>query len=422
MPLVTSVREWYTRSDTLCYNDEYLYYNGNPNPYVTVFRNQIESWRRDNKVITSTSTKPWPTGKPTIWTAYNKAVEKTTANSGYAHVVWQPGTLWPAVYLRVRTNNGTYSNAFPTDTWRLPDPSIDRAVLDNKLLNKLNDEFNAAVALAEVKKSVAGVAERLFIIAKAARAVKRGDLAEARKVFGYPPRKKLTRWQRTGVSSLPASPAEKRASKDWLELQYGWMPLMKDIQAAIDTIKNKTPRYFVEASVFKEFSGSSVGSWKNSNVDGVLCRETQKSQWKMKGKYKFEYSPDNDWIRRLSETGCMNPALVVWELIPFSFVVDWFLPIGDFISAMTATYGVQFRGGIYIETVDRVWSRFAEVKPNDPARDTVSGIGEYKRSDYYKRRFVETSFPSVKLPRLKNPISTTHCANALALLVTSFRR
>jgi len=35
-----------------------------------------------------------------------------------------------------------------------------------------------------------------------------------------------------------------------------------------------------------------------------------------------------------------NPMELAWELIPFSFVVDWFLPIGNWISALDATLHV----------------------------------------------------------------------------------
>jgi hypothetical protein len=31
--------------------------------------------------------------------------------------------------------------------------------------------------------------------------------------------------------------------------------------------------------------------------------------------------------------GLVNPAEIAWEVVPYSFVVDWFLPIGSYISA-----------------------------------------------------------------------------------------
>jgi len=35
-----------------------------------------------------------------------------------------------------------------------------------------------------------------------------------------------------------------------------------------------------------------------------------------------------------------NPALVAWELVPFSFVADWFVPIGSWLTAIAPLIGI----------------------------------------------------------------------------------
>jgi hypothetical protein len=46
-----------------------------------------------------------------------------------------------------------------------------------------------------------------------------------------------------------------------------------------------------------------------------------------------------DSVRNVSALGLTNPALVGWELVPFSFVVDWFTPIGSWLESLTAFEG-----------------------------------------------------------------------------------
>ena len=41
----------------------------------------------------------------------------------------------------------------------------------------------------------------------------------------------------------------------------------------------------------------------------------------------------------LQQLGIANPASVVWELIPFSFVIDWVFDVGTFLDAFTAFMG-----------------------------------------------------------------------------------
>lgn len=43
--------------------------------------------------------------------------------------------------------------------------------------------------------------------------------------------------------------------------------------------------------------------------------------------------------------GLLNPLEVIWELVPFSFVADWFLPIGDYLSALDASSRFTHEGG-----------------------------------------------------------------------------
>jgi hypothetical protein len=42
-----------------------------------------------------------------------------------------------------------------------------------------------------------------------------------------------------------------------------------------------------------------------------------------------------------SQLGVVNPASIAWELIPFSFIVDWFLNVGDFLNQFSDFLGLR---------------------------------------------------------------------------------
>jgi hypothetical protein len=48
-------------------------------------------------------------------------------------------------------------------------------------------------------------------------------------------------------------------------------------------------------------------------------------------------------LSELQQLGLTNPALVAWELVPFSFVFDWFIQVGDWLTGLTALQGVTVR-------------------------------------------------------------------------------
>lgn len=48
--------------------------------------------------------------------------------------------------------------------------------------------------------------------------------------------------------------------------------------------------------------------------------------------------PINKTLRHLETTGLMLNEYVVWDMIPLSFIVDWFLPIGDFLEDLSQNW------------------------------------------------------------------------------------
>jgi len=66
--------------------------------------------------------------------------------------------------------------------------------------------------------------------------------------------------------------------------------------------------------------------------------ETQTKAW-------LEVEASNTTLMRLEQFGLANPAALAWELIPFSFVADWFVGVGDYLNAQTALLGLTVVDG-----------------------------------------------------------------------------
>jgi hypothetical protein len=110
-------------------------------------------------------------------------------------------------------------------------------------------------------------------------------------------------------------------------------------------------------------------------------------------------------LKQLSQLGITNPALLVWELIPYSFVIDWLIPVGDFLSSLDALVGVEnlLVGDSYIvkKKHKRVYVRI----------DTKTTYVE----EHYARFAL---IPDLSFPKLgyKPSKSLTAVANGVALL------
>jgi hypothetical protein len=53
------------------------------------------------------------------------------------------------------------------------------------------------------------------------------------------------------------------------------------------------------------------------------------------------YKISDPTMKQVSQFGITNPLLLAWELIPYSFVVDWLFPVGRFLSSLDALNGIS---------------------------------------------------------------------------------
>lgn len=112
----------------------------------------------------------------------------------------------------------------------------------------------------------------------------------------------------------------------------------------------------------------------------------------------------------------MNPSLVLWEAVPWSFVVDWLLPVGDFLSSLTALWGISIISNVYTTKSERNWSGWSKYYH----QEKPSFSGNFTASQTDKQRVVRPL--NWVLPRFQNPLSLSHFANAMSLLATNVGR
>jgi hypothetical protein len=207
---------------------------------------------------------------------------------------------------------------------------------------------------------------------------------------------------------------------DWLELQYGWKPLMQDVKGActaFDRRNKDLERFFVKCKgTAKEPLNDTFYSWDSNGIG-----------WKFERFYTYQvtvllwYYMRNPLIVSLVSLGITNPLELIWEKIPYSFVVDWFLPIGNWLSSWDADFGWDFKAGCRTE--------FTRAKAlGTPASrkvvsylDVVNKQHDYRMEYYLMGRTALPSPPAVGYPHFKNPISSGHIANAMSLLVSAFK-
>lgn len=122
----------------------------------------------------------------------------------------------------------------------------------------------------------------------------------------------------------------------------------------------------------------------------------------------------------------LRPTLA-WELTTLSFVVDYFVQIGNFLAALEASYlnnGIEFLHG-YETTTEWKTSLYSHVHPDDPVdHGALWGYTDFhydvRGSGYRhwvtKSRSRMTRLPTQAFPTIKLPSASTQLLNCAALL------
>jgi hypothetical protein len=228
-----------------------------------------------------------------------------------------------------------------------PVPSVELADFNalKRLIANSNTgiQSNLAQNIAQVSQLSALIFTNATMIASSLRQLKRFNIPGAIAALGAG--QVSPKWK--GAKGSPS--IGKTVAQNWLQLQYGWKPLLSDIEGFLKIMGNiSSTNDFVQkvrgsAKATKQFvdktypPGNSIIGFGNT---GVTTHTVQTSV-----KYVLRMRMDNPLAALFAQTGFTNPVALGWELLPFSFVADWFLPIGDYLEALGAWKGFTFLGG-----------------------------------------------------------------------------
>lgn len=135
-------------------------------------------------------------------------------------------------------------------------------------------------------------------------------------------------------------PKGKELANGWLELEFGWKPLVQDVYAAMEVYRNgiasrgqMVTAIGVKSGYYKPSPSKLSHLNRYSNLEANDLRPRLKS--------KAYGVVSNPLALTLNELGLANPALLAWQLLPFSFVVDWFLPISQILGTLSNRVGLS---------------------------------------------------------------------------------
>lgn len=207
----------------------------------------------------------------------------------------------------------------------------------------------------------------------------------------------------------------------WLEFSYGWRPLFSSVQGAIDLFQQQ----IVSGEIIRVES-----KYKNHEVKtSTGTFDTYygwKSDWVNESdhvytvKHVVYYTVSDVSAATSSQAGLTNLPNLGWELVPFSFVVDWFINVGSWLSSLDATNGLAFVKGCKTTCYKVNSVRTNSSSSTIPTVTACEGVQVSTLRDFRLTREVLNDFPSTPW----TPSFTTRSLNlqkyltSVALLTT----
>jgi hypothetical protein len=241
-------------------------------------------------------------------------------------------------------------------------------------------------------------------------------------LFQRNPRKVLNALALTPTRSLRSLIRDKSkvAADKWLELQFGWMPIYSDIHTLAEFTADQLA---LPPRVRFNFKGHATATYHGEEINISSRGRTQTYPFDIErtgtitgfisetSRYGSLFELNDAYLQSLQTFSMTNPLKVAWDIVPFSFVVDWIYPVGTYFDSLDAFVGLQHKGSY--KTTYLKW----DFRTNDRFVSSGDQI-EIARSGFRMQRDVLSQPPSAPPPemRLSNLIDAWRVTTSLALL------
>lgn len=331
--------------------------------------------------------------------AYNEIYLGTTrANLSYKRIDAAVGPLKKGHYTYNLSVCMLHSGVGPEDPWGLKTSSVSSALRNQILAQVKGKGVNLAQMLGEYRQTAdlfSSCCEKLYRLTMAVR--KRDPRILIYDYYSPSGRLRKSVSRRT----------RRNLSKSWLEYIYGVVPLMSDVHESIDALKN---RVVDRPPILHLKSQINTRPQKISKVKDSTWISGFPAAWLYTGSRKNRMSAvvelrNLELLQSLGAYGMTNPAALAWELTPFSFVIDWWVNVGEVLGSLDNLLYINSNRSVAVESQTYEQLTYCESFGSAAYAKTVN-----------KQRFPPVALGTIASLQYKPSISLTHIANGIALI------
>lgn len=307
---------------------------------------------------------------------------------------WDPGSL-PVPY--IPTKQADFSVTGELEYSRRKQAAFNVAY--ERFKSKVSDSAGWAENIAQYNKTRKSVVERSVQLANFVVALKRCDFRSAARILRTP--------VPSGVSN------RKALSQNFLEWEYGVKPLISDLESSMKILTGDPGEQRIRGRAKDRFRTLTTSQTVSSSFFSRLYEETR---WELTITIRAIVRVTNPDVALANQLGIIDLALP-WKLIPFSFIVDWFVNVEQVISSVTDWYGVELQHPHWTE-----WRKGSKYRYDYIDQTYVNGNHEgheihTNRESFELDRYLGIPSPTLIVKPFKG-FSVERGAQAIALVLS----
>lgn len=255
--------------------------------------------------------------------------------------------------LEVQTSPGGFRSSYVRASqmypaYNMPDVGLTIAGLNQSPTIPTWSSNEAVVkALLELADGKANMGENLGTLSQTMRLICNPAQTLAKSLKSVYANKSLRPLIRESILSLRKKGVTTRAAEQYLAYVYGWKPLMQDIYGLIELAQEKGDLPLLLTGKGKSVHTQAPSAFQYTDVSNLSKTKITGGSFTSKVRCKLvaRIDPEHTGIKMLNQLGLANPLATAWELVTWSFVFDWFVPIGPVLQALSAPAGLIFVDG-----------------------------------------------------------------------------
>lgn len=284
----------------------------------------------------------------------------------------------------------------------------DDGSVSNLALNKLGNKIRGTSMdlgnfLATGKQAYDQTISTVAAFGGALANLKRGNLAGALQNLGMIPGQRSLKHMHGKLKSGDISGT-------WLAMQYGWLPTLQDVYDLWNSFAGMQA-----AHRSTRFSASKKMGSEHYIMSGGPYGYRQYEKYVRKINYVYYVTETVSQARSL---GLYDPVGILWEVLPYSFVIDWFIPISTYLDNLSI---FPFVSGLWIKSnkLEKT-ATFAGTGGNPYSAYTCPNGGYGDLLNHYVGFSRTWGTSAIDVPRpgfktLPQALSPKHLLNAVAL-------